>query len=255
MKIRYAVLFVLVLVVAQALIAGQQPSVPPKTVWDGVYTAEQAARGEQEYKMRCARCHGDSLKGTQGNGLTGGDFMERWREDSMGSLYEFVSESMPPAQRGNGRILISVPTYLDILAFVLSQNQFPAGPKELTTEGLDAIQIQYKDGPRPLPNGALVRIAGCLSGSGQVWTVGAANDPVRTRTTDTTDFQEFQAAEKETAGSQSYRLANLGFIANTFKPESHTGERIMVKGSLVRQTDASMRISVLAIRKIADTCK
>ncbi len=228
---------------------------PRKTVWDGIYAAEQATRGEEAYKERCARCHGARLEGTQGNGLVGSDFMERWREDSMGSLFEFVSRSMPPAQRGAGRPLIPIPTYLDILSYVLSQNQFPSGANPLASDGLDDIQIQYKDGPRPLPSGALVRVSGCLEGSDQKWSIISANDPVRTRTSDTTDFTEFQAAQAEAPGSQSYRLANLGFVAGKFKPESHVGERLLVKGTLSRQQDSTARISILAVRKIAETCK
>ena len=224
-----------------------------KTVWSGIYSAEQAARGEQEYTKNCSRCHGANLQGTDGNGLQGKDFMERWREDSMGSLWEFVSESIPPA-RGGGRPLISVPSYLDILAYILSQNQFPAGPNPLSNEGLDDIMIQYKDGPRSLPNGALVWVGGCLTGSGNSWSLTESHDPVRTRSSDTKNYQEFHAAETQGAGSQNYRLANLGFLGNAFKPESHAGEKILVKGNLVRQED-SMRISVLAVRKVADTCK
>jgi mono/diheme cytochrome c family protein len=252
MKIQMGVLFLLLLTFTVA--AGGQTEAKRKTVWSGIYSAEQVARGEEEYKTNCSRCHGATLAGTQGNGLKGKDFMERWREDSMGSLYEFVTNSMPPVRKGVGRPLITVPTYLDILAFVLSQNDFPAGPDPLTAEGLDAIQIEYEDGPRPVPSGALVRIAGCLSGSGQVWNVTNANDPIRTRTSETLDYQEFQAAASEPSGTQSYRLANLGFLSSTFKPESHVGEKLMVKGNLVRQIDNSMRIGVLAVRKIADTC-
>jgi mono/diheme cytochrome c family protein len=33
------------------------------TVWDGVFTREQADRGEKLYADRCARCHGDTLQG------------------------------------------------------------------------------------------------------------------------------------------------------------------------------------------------
>src|SRR5215813_278762 len=131
MMMRYVFVALLTLAVPRVLMAGQEPA-QSKTVWSGIYTAEQATRGEESYKMRCARCHGAKLEGTQGNGLVGKDFMERWREDSMGSLWEFVSESMPPARRGEGRPLISVPTYLDIIAFILSKNDFPAGPSPLT---------------------------------------------------------------------------------------------------------------------------
>ena len=35
----------------------------PRTVWDGVYTREQAQRGEKLYEQECGRCHGDDLTG------------------------------------------------------------------------------------------------------------------------------------------------------------------------------------------------
>ncbi len=30
----------------------------PKTVWDGVYTAEESERGQVAFEMNCASCHG-----------------------------------------------------------------------------------------------------------------------------------------------------------------------------------------------------
>src|SRR6476646_7755707 len=212
MKTSFVIFPIVLLSIGAALAAGRQAPPSAKTVWDGVYTAEQATRGEQSYKENCARCHGATLEGTSGNGLRGHDFMEKWREDSMGSVFEFISENMPPIRRGAGRPLIPVPTYIDILAFVLSQNEFPAGPNPLTTEGLDSILIQYKDGPRPLPNGALVRVSGCLTGSGEMWSLTSATEAVRTRTSQTNDYAEFQAAEAAPAGTQNYRLANTGFL-------------------------------------------
>jgi len=252
MMMRYVFFVLFTFTLPQLLIARQ--AAPGKTVWSGIYTADQATRGEESYKMRCARCHGAKLEGTQGNGLVGKDFMDRWREDSMGSLFEFVSEGMPPARRGEGRPLISVPTYLDIIAFILSKNDFPAGADALTAEGLDAVQIQNKEGPGPVPHGSLVRVAGCLAGAGEAWSITNAQDPVRTRTPKTNDFQEFKAAESAPAGTQTFRLANLGFLASTFKPETLKGSRLLVKGTLVRQEDSVMRVSIVGFRKIADTC-
>jgi len=254
MKTWHALIPISLLILGHSPIAARQASPQPKTVWSGIYSTEQATRGQQEYTARCSRCHGAELKGTEGNGLVGKDFMERWREDSVGSLYEFVSAGMPPPSRGGGRPLISVPEYLDILSYVFSQNQFPAGPNPLTTDGLDDILIQYKDGPRPMPNGALVWVAGCMTGSGDAWSVAGANDPVRTRTSDTKNYDEFHTAETQAAGTQTYRLANLGFLGNAFKPQEHNGEKLLVKGNLVRQPD-SMRITVVAVRKVADSCK
>jgi quinoprotein glucose dehydrogenase len=253
MKFRHLILLCFVAIISPVVAARAQEEKPTRTVWSGIYSAEQAARGEAKYQQRCSRCHGASLEGTQGNGLTGKDFMERWREDSMGSLFEFVSESMPLARRGEGRPLISIPDYLEIVAFILSKNQFPPGAKDLTVDGLDDIRIQYKDGPRAVPTGALVRIYGCLTGSGQDWKISSAHDAVRTRTSDTNNYQEFKEAEDAAAGNQTFGLFNLGFLGNQFKPEAHAGEKLLVKGNLIRQTDSS-RITVLSVRKVADSC-
>src|SRR5262249_33277237 len=103
-----------------------------------------------------------------------------------------------------------------------------------------------------LPNGALVWISGCMKGSADTWTITDASEPLRTRTVDTRNYDEFHTAETQPTGKQTYRLANLGFLGNSFKPQDHNGEKLLVKGNLVRQTDA-MRISVLAVR--GDTCK
>ena len=42
-----------------------QAQAPAKTVWDGVYTEAQAARGRSAYQQHCAECHGGSLEGAR----------------------------------------------------------------------------------------------------------------------------------------------------------------------------------------------
>ncbi len=34
-----------------------------RSVWEGVYTKEQAQRGLAAYRENCAKCHGDNLGG------------------------------------------------------------------------------------------------------------------------------------------------------------------------------------------------
>ena len=46
-----------------------------RTVWSGVYSDAQAARGETEYVSRCAGCHRDDLSGYQSL-LKGDRFMD-----------------------------------------------------------------------------------------------------------------------------------------------------------------------------------
>src|SRR5260370_8594146 len=43
------------------LLRAQAPPSESRSVWDGVYTEEQAKRGEPIYRKECAACHGDML--------------------------------------------------------------------------------------------------------------------------------------------------------------------------------------------------
>jgi mono/diheme cytochrome c family protein len=43
----------------------------PKTVWDGVFSADQAARGRLAFSGECAECHGGNLEGGEGKALSG----------------------------------------------------------------------------------------------------------------------------------------------------------------------------------------
>src|SRR5438876_5681233 len=98
-----------------------------KTVWDGVYTADQAKRGQTAFAEKCASCHGQNLEGTQGSAvevdgspLVGPSFIENWREDDLGELYKFIQTNMPREAAGS----VSDPDKLDILAFILKSNDF-----------------------------------------------------------------------------------------------------------------------------------
>lgn len=110
-----------------------------RTTWDGVYTAEQADRGEALYTEHCARCHGATL---QGNGegalpLVGATFMSTWNGVTMGAMMERVRLSMPQDKPST----MTRQQIADLLAFVLRSNKFPAGDAELAkqTDILNAI--------------------------------------------------------------------------------------------------------------------
>ena len=99
-----------------------------KTVWDGVYTPEQAVRGEAAYAQRCGQCHGGQLNGTgEAPALVGGEFISHYNEMSLGDLFDRVRTTMPmdnPQSLGREE-------YADILAFLLKANSFPAGEQAL----------------------------------------------------------------------------------------------------------------------------
>src|SRR5436190_24073204 len=113
-----------------------------RTVWDGVYTDEQATRGETLYGEHCVRCHGATL---QGNGegaqpLTGATFKSTWNGVSLGAMFDRVRLSMPQDRPGTmTRLQVA-----ELLAFILRANKFPAGKTELArqTDLLNAITFQ-----------------------------------------------------------------------------------------------------------------
>src|SRR5712664_103445 len=66
------------------------------SVWEGVYTKEQAARGKTRYFAACAVCHGPALQGDSDSPeLAGKSFMKRWGDQSVGTLFAFASSQMP----------------------------------------------------------------------------------------------------------------------------------------------------------------
>jgi len=107
------------------------PHLAERTVWDSVFTAEQAARGEASYERTCARCHQSSLGGAdEAPALAGATFLGKWNGLSLGDLHDRVRTTMPPREAGiYGRQLVT-----DVIAYLLSANEFPAGAGELPVD-------------------------------------------------------------------------------------------------------------------------
>jgi S-disulfanyl-L-cysteine oxidoreductase SoxD len=102
-----------------------------RTVWDGVYSKRQSGRGLTAYNSRCARCHGEALLGGENSpALVEQDFLEKWNGRSVGSLVELIRTTMP--SDGPGRL--SRQQCTDMVAYLLSANNFPAGDNELAAE-------------------------------------------------------------------------------------------------------------------------
>jgi len=64
----------------------------------------------------------------------GASFERRWRNRAVGDIYEFVLYSMPDDNPGG----LPEQTYADIVAYMLSMNDFPSGDSELPT-AMDAL--------------------------------------------------------------------------------------------------------------------
>lgn len=102
-----------------------------KSQWDGVYTQEQAKRGEALYAQYCASCHGPDMSGGEmAPGLTGGEFSANWNDLSLGDLYQRMKVSMPQNAPGS----LSAAQNTDILAFILFKGNYPVGQTELPAQ-------------------------------------------------------------------------------------------------------------------------
>jgi|ERR1017187_805863 mono/diheme cytochrome c family protein len=113
------------------------------SVWDGVYSKEQAGRGQTAYNSKCARCHGEALLGGEDSpALVDRDFLEKWNGKSVGSLVELIRTTMP--SDGPGKLSRQQST--DIAAYLLSANGFPAGNSDLISDAdaLNEILLQAK---------------------------------------------------------------------------------------------------------------
>ena len=114
---------------------------PSPSVWDGIYTEEQAKRGETLYLQRCASCHMPDLTGGDMTpGLASAEFKSNWSGLSVDDLFERIKISMPQNDPGS----LSRQQTADILAFVLSKDGFPAGETELAREAEVLKQIRFE---------------------------------------------------------------------------------------------------------------
>ncbi len=120
---RFLIVCAIPLVVA-AIASAQTSSGVETTVRDGVYNAEQAKRGRTVYDNKCAGCHDG---GTMGPELWGDPFLVEWENKSVGAFFSRIQTTMPEDAPGN----LSENEILDIVAYVLQTNGFPAGDKAI----------------------------------------------------------------------------------------------------------------------------
>jgi mono/diheme cytochrome c family protein len=141
MKYPAAVLVLAALASPVWLLRAQAPEAESRSVWDGVYTEDQAKRGEAIYRKECAACHGAVLTGGESAPpLTGGPFLANWNGLTMGDLFDRIRKTMP--QTNPGRLTRQQDA--DILAFMLSVNKFPAGKTELYRQSEMLKEIRFE---------------------------------------------------------------------------------------------------------------
>jgi len=96
---------------------------------DGVFTEEQAKKGEAVYQSRCASCHGADLHSTdpEATDLTDAAFKFGWQGKTIAEKFTVIRDTMPPKRSSS----IDDQTYLDVVTYILRFNKIPTGNQRL----------------------------------------------------------------------------------------------------------------------------
>src|SRR5262249_33726105 len=96
------------------------------------FTQEQVERGKSIYQRNCQDCHGSTLDNGEFGGapLKGSYFRQHWGAGDVSALFGYVNTLMPPDRPGQ----LSAQSYVDITAFLLSNNGYASGAEELTAD-------------------------------------------------------------------------------------------------------------------------
>lgn len=238
-------LFIVVSVVVMGAAQAPAPAapVPARTVWDGVFTTEQAERGRNEFAGHCAECHGGNLQGgSDGKRLNGDQFWTDWKESTVGELLGYVSKNMPRSEDGSTAGTLSPGTYADIVSFILSANGFPTGAQPLTLASSAGIAIIRKEGPGELPATTLAIVIGCLAprAADGSWRVEKATAPVRAANA--------AAPDASAAGDRAYALKFV--LTNLTKL---VGQKVIVRGLLIGEGGVD-GLNVSAVTPAGGSC-
>ena len=223
------------LVLLSATFVAAQTTTPRRSVWDGVYTQAQAARGMEAFGQSCSGCHVLTAEGKAP--LAGDPFWKSFAQKTVGDLLDFVATKMPNGTPGS----LNEATYRDLVALILKSNGFPAGTAELGRNNIAEVQILPQDGSTELPANALVRVVGCLTKSGPDWVVTNATSPERAE----------RAGGDEATKPLGNRTLPLKFVLTRL--DALAGSRVAVNGLLIGAGGAD-GINVMTVNKVAQKC-
>jgi mono/diheme cytochrome c family protein len=116
----------------------ERQSPADRTTKDGVFNAEQASRGEETYMAICVSCHPRGTYATPA-------FRAAWTGRQLSELFDFVREKMPKNDPGT----LTPGEYAQVIAYILTINDVPAGDHELPpdSEALRKIRIELPASP------------------------------------------------------------------------------------------------------------
>jgi mono/diheme cytochrome c family protein len=114
------------------------------SIWDGVFTVEQARRGQTAYTGPCDRCHGYKLDGASDDPdmlptppAAGRKFLRAWEGRSLAALFEYTQQTMPANNPG----FLTAQELVDVIAYMLLVSGAPGGDTELGTAPRDLARI------------------------------------------------------------------------------------------------------------------
>jgi mono/diheme cytochrome c family protein len=226
---------------------GTRPS-----VLDGVYTSQQARRGQEQFEQHCATCHRRDLGGISGPALKGDRFLDQWREFPLEVLVNDMRTQMPQRNPGS----LPAGAYVDIAAYLLEANGLPVGQGELTPDVASRVLFVAPSGPRPLPTSSPAIITGCMTKEpGTGWFLTSASEPARTLNPyDFTDG-ELRVASQTTSGAGLIRLQNLETLpGSTEAADRLVGQKVVAKGIFVR-AEKGTRLNVAALSAVGPACE
>jgi cytochrome c2 len=215
-----------------------------RTTSSGVYSKAQAARGRDAYLMSCTDCHAADLSGNVGPGLIGDRFRRQWQAGTVRTLFDQLKR-MPQNDTG----AISDQTRIDLIAYLLEMNGFPAGRDELPLNPDQLERITIEGRPEDVvPNFSLVRVVGCLRRAEGSWVLAQAAEPQITQDPGLSPEADAKARATAPSGAHTFRLMQV-----YPSPEGYVGSRVEVKGLLIRNPDADL-LNVTSVQPISPAC-
>ena len=127
--------------VTAAVAAGAGLLAQTPSVQSGIYTTEQAGRGQALYEDRCVSCHGEltAFVPEMAALLADHTFKSRWQNRTVGELFELIQVEMPQDAPGT----LSPEQTADLVAYILSGNRLPAGEAPLTGDVEQLRRISF----------------------------------------------------------------------------------------------------------------
>lgn len=116
------------------------PSADASAAPVALYTEEQARRGQRAFRRVCSDCHYTSE-------FKGPVFTDAWARRTARDFYRELRRTMPDDNPGG----LPRQTYVDVMAYILELNGYPAGSDELPPDDaiLGSFRLTPPAGPEP----------------------------------------------------------------------------------------------------------